>query len=99
MDLYRVSPVAIARHYQQPSMVEIASRVAERHGFTLDDLRAEDRRGPVARVRQEAMAAMYDAGYGKSQIGRVLWRTSWTVHHGVRRARGENWMQARARHE
>ena len=71
---------------QPISMRDIACRVAERHGLTVDDLRGSDRTKRVAWPRQEAMAAIRETGrYSLPRIGKFFNRDHTTVIHAVRR--------------
>jgi hypothetical protein len=99
MDFYRDSPAAIARRFQRPSMVEIAREVARDHGLTLADLKVRDRRPATVAARFAAIGALVAAGYGHSQIGRVLGRTPRAVRYALLRFGGESYVQARGRHE
>jgi chromosomal replication initiation ATPase DnaA len=69
-------------------MAAIAERVAAEHDLTLSDLRRGGRERVYSWPRQVAMAAMRDAGYSLSQIGRFMsGRDHSTVSYGVKRAR------------
>ncbi|WP_226552963.1 helix-turn-helix domain-containing protein [Celeribacter naphthalenivorans] len=64
----------------------IATRVAEKYGITLGDLRGPERTRNIAHPRQEAMAAIRAARPDMSlpQIGRFFNRDHTTVIHGIR---------------
>jgi chromosomal replication initiation ATPase DnaA len=67
-----------------PTMLQIASDVARRHGLRLADLKGRLRDDRTAHARQEAMALIFAQGrYGYSQIGRFLDHDRTTVRHGV----------------
>lgn len=70
----------------KPTMREIASEVAHRHGLTLEDLKGPSRRQEISQPRQEAMALMCaERRWSLPQIGRFFGgRDHTTVIHGVR---------------
>lgn len=66
------------------TMLQIASLVAVQHGITLDDLRGGERSRRFSHPRQQAMAAMAEAGFSSTRIGRFLGsRDHTTVLHGI----------------
>lgn len=72
---------------QRALMAPIATRIAESHGLTLDDLKGPERCRRVAWPRQEAYAAIYETGcYSFAQIGRFFGgRDHSTVQKGLKR--------------
>jgi chromosomal replication initiation ATPase DnaA len=68
-----------------PSMARIAARIAEFYGISVADLRGPRRDRNLAWPRQDAMAAMRDAGFTLGQIGRYLdGRDHTTILTGIR---------------
>lgn len=69
-----------------PTMREIATDVAQRHGVTLAELRGPCRAYRIAHPRQEAFALIKAAGRQSSpQIGRYFGgRDHSTVLHGIK---------------
>lgn len=81
-----------------PTMREIATEVATKHGLTLDELRGPQRARRFAHPRQEAFAlAMATGRFSTPQVGRFFGdRDHATVIYGVRayeaRERGEKYI-------
>lgn len=69
------------------TMAGIAAAIALRHGVELGDLTGPKRAALIARARQEAYAAMLDAGYSSTQAGRFFDRDHTTVLEGAARHR------------
>ncbi len=65
------------------SLEEIAREQVESTDLSVEDLKAPGRTQPGARLRQEAMAAMYEEGYGPKEIGNFFRRNKGTVMHAV----------------
>lgn len=68
------------------SAKELAMEIAQRHGFTLEDLRGPSRLRPLVHARQEAMAAIYARGnVSLPWVGRFFGgRDHTTVIHAIR---------------
>lgn len=70
----------------RPRMAVIAFRVVTGTGYTVADLLSHDRRQPLARLRQEAMAACYATGlWSLPQVGAYFRRDHTTVLYAVRK--------------
>lgn len=74
---------------QRETMKEIATRCAERHSLTLDDLKSTDRHAPLNAARMEAMHEIYKTGnFSFPQMGRFFNRDHTTVRYSVLRHDG-----------
>ena len=68
-----------------PSMARIAARIAEFYSISVADLRGHQRNRQFSWPRQDAMAAMRDAGFTLGQIAAYLdGRDHTTILTGVR---------------
>jgi chromosomal replication initiator protein len=73
---------------REPSMREIAERIAYLRGITLEDMRGPSRKDPIVTARQQAMAAIMATGrFTTTQCGRFFRRDHSTVCHAVRRVK------------
>lgn len=68
------------------SMREIAAAVAASHNLILPELKAWDRRAPIAKARQRAMYEQKRLGFTGPQIARFWGRDHTTVSHACRQA-------------
>lgn len=70
----------------KPTPRQIASEIAERHGYTLEDLKGQSRLRPLVHARQEAMATIYArCNVSTSWVGRFFGdRDHTTVIHAIR---------------
>lgn len=66
------------------SMETIANRHAQQIETTVEDLKQPGRKQPEARIRQNAMIAMYEEGYGPTEIGDFFNRDKAAVTYAVR---------------
>lgn len=73
------------------TMEEIAGKLADEYGMNVDELKAPGRSQPETRIRQEAMVAMYEEGYGPTGIGDCFNRNKGTVVHAVKKLREESY--------
>lgn len=73
----------------RPPMEKLARSAASEAGMTVEELQAPGRSKDQSRVRQKAMVAMYEAGYGPTEIGRFFNRTKSAVTYAVKKARGD----------
>jgi chromosomal replication initiator protein len=70
----------------RPKMADYALPVAQRHGFTIAQLRTHDRTRTISRARHEAMATVYATGFWSlPQVGRFFRRDHTTVLHAVQK--------------
>lgn len=73
------------RPFSYPVSQEINAFIeleAEKHGYSLKDLRARDRRSVVSTARQAVMVAAYATGrWGFITVGKALNRDHATVKH------------------
>lgn len=68
------------------TMREIAEAVAASHNLTLTELKAWDRRAPIAKARQRAMFEQKRLGFTGPQIARFWGRDHSTVSHACKMA-------------
>ena len=74
---------------------QLIARTASSRGYTLADLRRQDRHRPLAWARQDAMRAAHDAGCSKLAIARTLQRDRMTVAHGIQQSHRRQQQEAR----
>lgn len=68
---------------------QIARRVAEKHGLGHDAILSKCRAHELARARWEACVEAVEAGATKAMLARYFGVDWATIHHGVKRHRGE----------
>lgn len=73
------------------TMEKMARAVANEYGVNVKQLKAPGRSQPEARIRQEAMASMYEEGYGPKEIGDFFNRNKGTVVYAVNKHREERY--------
>lgn len=71
------------------NMEEIARGVIEDRELSLDGLKEQGRSQPEARLRQQAMVEMYEAGYGPTKIGKFFQRDKGAVLYAVRKSKNK----------
>ena len=76
--------VAFKTPHQQ-TCEHLAEMLGRHSGLTLSEVRAYDRRAPVVRARDEAMAYLRDKGWTYPQIGRFFDRDHSTCVVAVQR--------------
>lgn len=65
-------------------MDEIAENITVKTGYTISDLKGRSQERNLSKVRRNAMAAMYEEGYGSTEIGSFFNRTPGSVTHSYR---------------
>ena len=68
---------------------EITRQIADENDTTVEKVKQAGRSQPEAGIRQEAMARMYEEGYGPTEIGQYFNRDKGTVMHAVNKKEDE----------
>lgn len=77
------APYAVCR--DKPSIEQVQQAVASFYGFTLDELRSTDRRGPLVHARQVAAYLARDlTGHSLSVLGKWFDRDHTTMLSSIR---------------
>lgn len=70
----------------RPTMRTLAETIAREHGLTVEELRSPSHSPRYAWPRQEAMAAMHDAGFSNRQAANFFHRKDHTTAVYARQA-------------
>lgn len=69
----------------KPSKPSITNEVIEGEPVTIEDLKSTTQKQPVTQLRREAMARMYEEGYGPTEIGKYFNQTPGSVNNAWNR--------------
>lgn len=83
-----VPALSLAEQLDRIHIGKITSKVAEKHGVTVERMRSHDKRQVFMAPRWEAWALCSDAGFSTPVIGRYFGgRDHTTILHGIKKAR------------